>query len=152
MIRTLAAASLLALASCGSPPAAPGDEAADITVSDAFIYLPIAGRDMTMAGMTIDAPMGGVELVGAASDIAETVELHIIVNEEGRSGMRRVDAVPVPGDAPLRLARGAPHIMMFGVREDLAVGETWPLTLTFTGVGDDPLEIQVEAEIRDIDG
>ncbi len=152
MIRALAAASLLALIACNSPAEAPAGDAADITVSDAFIYLPIAGRDMTMAGMTVSAPMGGVELVSAASDIAETVELHIVVNENGRSGMRRVENLPVPEDAPLRLARGAPHIMMFGVRDGLVAGETHAMTLTFTGVGDDPLEIEVKAEIRDIDG
>lgn len=143
---TLAVAALIfTVAACGSGSASP-DSGGLPVVSDAWVRPPV-GTDRPAAGyMTITNP--GVDadrLIGASSPIATSVELHeTMAGASGMMGMQPVDEIEVAPGSPVTLEPGGYHLMLMGVTDMPAIGETVPLTLTFELAGD----IVVQAEVR----
>lgn len=106
-------------------------------------------------------------LLGAASDVAMTVEVHETVAMEapaatdgmggmetpaatdgvggGMVGMRPVERVEIPAGGTVELKPGGYHIMLIGLKKELEVGSTIEITLTFEKAG----EIMVKAEVRE---
>jgi copper(I)-binding protein len=92
-------------------------------------------------------------LIAADTDVAETVELHTVVMENNVMMMRPVEQIDIPASSETELRPGGFHVMLLGINQDLAEGETVELTLTFENAGD----ITVTAPIRqsgsmDMDG
>ncbi len=85
-------------------------------------------------------------LVAAASPAAEVVELHEHVMKDGMMQMRPVPRIGIPAGATTRLQPGGYHVMLIHLRQDLASGQTVPLTLTF----EDGSKKAVEAPVRRI--
>jgi hypothetical protein len=83
-------------------------------------------------------------LVSAASDAAQTVELHEVKNEGGVMKMRPVPRIEVPAGGNVELRPGGYHIMLLGLKHDLKVGEKVPVTLKFERGG----ELHIEAAVR----
>jgi copper(I)-binding protein len=90
---------------------------------------------------------GGADdaLIGAASDVADMVELHETTMEGSMAGMHPVEAIPVPAGGSVSLEPGGYHVMLIGLKEELQVGQTITLTLTFEKAG----QITVQAEVRE---
>lgn len=64
--------------------------------------------------------------------VAKYGELHTFVHENGVAKMRKMEAgIPIKAGDTLVLKPGAYHIMLLGLKKDLAVGTTFPLTLKF---------------------
>lgn len=74
-------------------------------------------------------------LVDVASDIAERTELHESLNDNGVMIMRPLISIAVPAGATLEFAPGGKHVMLFGLKKPLAVGDTFGVTLTFEKAG-----------------
>jgi periplasmic copper chaperone A len=74
-------------------------------------------------------------LVGASSDVAEKVELHTHMNENGVMKMRPVPAIEVPAKGTVTLAPGGLHLMLFGLKAPLKEGQHVPVTLDFEKAG-----------------
>jgi copper(I)-binding protein len=76
-------------------------------------------------------------LSGGRTPVAERVEVHQtrLVN-----GQREMDFLPnglgVPPQTTLLLEPGTYHVMLVGLRQDLAQGQTIPLTLIFDRAGE----------------
>jgi hypothetical protein len=83
-------------------------------------------------------------LVGAESDVAEAVELHISEMKGEVMTMRPIEYVEVPANGQAELKPGGMHIMLIGLKRDLKAGEKVALTLVFENGG----RIDVEAEVR----
>ncbi len=83
----------------------------------------------------VNAGSGQDRLVAAAAPVAERVELHTHLMQDGVMRMRRVEAVPVPGNGSAELKPGGHHVMLLGLRAPLKEGTTFPLTLTFEKAG-----------------
>ena len=60
--------------------------------------------------------------------------------------MRRIDALPVPGNATAELRPGGHHAMLMGLSGPLKQGSTFPLTLAFERAG----RITVSVAVRPI--
>ena len=58
--------------------------------------------------------------------------------------MRPVDALPVSQSSPVKLTPGGYHLMLTGLTRPLAVGDTFPLTLTFAQAGSISTTVKVE--------
>ena len=82
-------------------------------------------------------------LVGAGSDVAEQVEVHETTMSDGTMAMQPVEAVDVPAGGEAVLETGGVHIMLIGVREDLAQGDTFAVTLSFETSGDQVVDAEV---------
>jgi copper(I)-binding protein len=123
-----AIAGLVMLGACGgSVP----DDAVIIEVSDGFIVKPIAGRDMTGGGMSVTVTNGAQTLVGAETDAADRVEFHTMGIEDGRMQMRQVSEFGLDSETPLVLKRGGDHLMLFGLKPGLDIGDEIDVVLQF---------------------
>jgi hypothetical protein len=75
-------------------------------------------------------------LVAAATDAAETVELHTVIMEDNVMRMRPVPQIEVPANDEASLQPGGYHVMLLGITRDLQEGDMVDLTLTFENAGD----------------
>jgi copper(I)-binding protein len=70
-------------------------------------------------------------LVGAASDTAETVELHETIRDGDVMRMRPVVKMEVPAGGTLVMKPGGLHVMLINLKRDLTPGERVHVTLSF---------------------
>ena len=97
------------------------------------------------AFMTIkNTGRGADRLINASSDVADAVEIHLSEMKDDVMTMRQVDGVDVPAGGEAVLKPGSYHVMLIGLRRELAVGEKVNFTLTFEKAG----QMSVEAEVR----
>ena len=120
------------------------------TVGDLVVEAPWARESVTRTGaayMTLrnngDQPD---RLIGVSSDVAETVQLHSSVTQDGVMQMRAVETVEVPAHGEAVLGPGGVHVMLIGLEGPLEEGKSFPLTLQFEKAG----EVEVMATIEDI--
>jgi copper(I)-binding protein len=75
-------------------------------------------------------------LLSAASDVAQMVELHETLDEDGVMKMRpRPEGFEIPAGERVALAPGGKHIMLMGLVAPLEAGKTFDLTLNFERAG-----------------
>ena len=85
-------------------------------------------------------------LLGASSERAASIELHQLVEHDGVAGMRPLpEGLAIPAGGELRLAPSGVHLMLFGLRAPLRLGERVPLILHFERAGAVPVALHVEA-------
>lgn len=94
----------------------------------------------TLTGVGAD----GDRLVSAASPVADKVELHMHIHDNGVMKMRPVNAIEVTPGSPTTLQPGGLHVMLLGLKQPLAKGKSFPLTLTFEKAG--PTVVQVDVQ------
>jgi copper(I)-binding protein len=96
--------------------------------------------------MIIDNPTSGDEvLLSAESDIASAVELHkSMMSADGTMMMQQQENIPVAANSQVSLQPGGLHIMLIGLNKDLAVGDTFSVTLHFQTAGDQTSEVTVK--------
>jgi copper(I)-binding protein len=78
------------------------------------------------------------------SDIADRVELHTHQEDKGILKMVALENLPIPSGL-LQLKSGKDHLMVIGLKKDLAPGEKIPLTLIFSKAGIFKLDVLVES-------
>ncbi|HEX7074914.1 MAG TPA: copper chaperone PCu(A)C [Hyphomicrobiaceae bacterium] len=115
-----------------------------IAVSEAWLRATPGGVKTGAAYLTISDTGPGDRLVAAKSDVAERVELHNHVHENGVMKMRRVDAIEIPAGETVTLAPGGYHLMLFDLKHPLKAGEKVQLTLEFEKAGEIPVTASVE--------
>jgi copper(I)-binding protein len=87
------------------------------------------------------------ELLSATTPIAEKVEFHTTQNENGMMQMRELAHPRITPDRPLVFAPGGNHMMLMGLREPLAAGHTFPMTLHFRKAGAVNTTVQVRNDL-----
>ncbi|MEM7654324.1 MAG: copper chaperone PCu(A)C [Pseudomonadota bacterium] len=78
---------------------------------------------------------------GSAGSVAERVEIHTHVDDNGVMRMRQVEEIRVAPDAVSKLVPGGDHVMLMGLKKQLIEGDTVPLTLIFKNAGE--IEVMV---------
>ncbi|MCW3148144.1 copper chaperone PCu(A)C [Stutzerimonas stutzeri] len=121
-------------------------QAADISVSQVW-----------SRAMPPSAPTGAVyfllnnggkqddRLIAAHTERAEKTELHTHVHEGDVMRMQQVESVAVPAGDTVQFQPGGNHVMLFGLKQPLAAGERFALTLEFEHAG----EITTDVDILD---
>ena len=89
-------------------------------------------------------------LLGASADIAEHVEVHSHILEDGMMKMRRVESVDLPPHKEVLFAPSGHHIMLIGLKQPLAVGDRFSLLLTFEQT--EQALVQVVEQMADTQG
>lgn len=110
----------------------PAPEVVGISFVDPVVFVPLGGRDVTGAFVTIRGGKAPVKVVAASSAVATSMELHThIMGEDGTMAMRRVESFEIPAGGERELRRGGDHLMLFGVAgEALVPGQTVVITVT----------------------
>ena len=92
-------------------------------------------------------------LIGGSSPIAQAVEVHETVDDNGMMRMQQLtDGLPVPAGSTVVLQPGGYHIMVIGVDAALDEGATIPLTLTFAVAGEMTVDVPVMSMDMDMSG
>ncbi|MCG5213013.1 copper chaperone PCu(A)C [Streptosporangium sp. KLBMP 9127] len=148
--RTLSAALLFAaavtLTGCSSPatgtavPASPSPAAASpsasapaLTISDPWVKT--AEKGMSAAfGTLVNNSDNEVRVVSGASPLSSRIELHEVVEAEGKMVMRpKEGGFVIPAHGTHRLEPGGDHIMLMDITEEVRPGAQIPFTLTSDG-------------------
>lgn len=109
--------------------------------------------DMDMSGATSAAYMvirntgsAADKLVAASGDIAKSIEIHTVIEENGMMQMRPVEGgIEIPAGGSVELKPGGYHVMLIGLNRDMIAGETVQLTLKFEQAGDVPVTATIRA-------
>lgn len=139
---------LLLISGCASQPVS-----TTIDVSDAWSRPVIATPDTS----SMEGSVGAVYLtmrnpkqtmdrfISAESTIAEAVELHQTTVTNGIMNMQMLPDIEIESGGQLELKPGSYHFMLVGLKQDLAPGDFFPLTLRFQ----DSEPITIDVEVRD---
>ncbi|HWA46216.1 MAG TPA: copper chaperone PCu(A)C [Hypericibacter adhaerens] len=84
------------------------------------------------------------QLTDVASPAADMAQVHDMKVENDVMQMWLVGHVDLPAGGTVALAPNGLHIMLLGLKKPLAVGETFPLTLTFKKAGSITVDVTVE--------
>lgn len=126
---------LLGLTACGPT---------QFTVSDPWAR-PVLARGTGAAYFVIENPAPADALVSATSDVAEIVELHKTVMQQGNvMQMIKMERIVIPANSKTEFKPGGSHIMLINLKRELKVGETFALTLRFENAGEKILSVKVE--------
>jgi periplasmic copper chaperone A len=122
-------------------------EASDSTLTIQDVWARSEHADQNSAAYLEIVNTGDVDdqLIGAAASVAESTEIHEVISENNVMRMQEVDLIDVPAGETVNLEPGGYHVMLFGLLQDLEVGDAFDLVLTFEHAG----EISVSAEVRD---
>jgi copper(I)-binding protein len=82
-------------------------------------------------------------LLEVKSSIASAVEIHKTSMVDGVMKMERQFSLPVPREEKVIFKPGDLHVMLIGLNEDLKVGDTFNITLTFEQHDDVSLDVLV---------
>lgn len=83
-------------------------------------------------------------LIGAASDVAERVEIHETKMEGDVARMQPVPRVEIPARGRVEFRPRGLHVMLIGLKRDLQIGDTFTVTLRFEKSGEIPINVPVK--------
>lgn len=132
---------VVALCATGCRPADP------INVSNAWLRPPAPG--LSVAAGYFDIVNRGntpIDLIGARSDSAGTIEIHTHVHVGDVMQMRQLDTVPLPSGQTVSFTSGGLHLMVFAFND--VTSNPIPITLLFS----DASQRTVAFEVRNLNG
>lgn len=107
--------------------------AAGVKVSEPWARPTVQGMDAGGAFMKLkNSGKKDDALIGGATLVAAKVEIHAHVKDGDVMRMREVkEGVPLPVGQEVMLKPGSYHVMLMGLKQPLAIGDKFPLTLKF---------------------
>lgn len=105
-----------------------------ITVENAWSRAAMAGRNGAVFLTIVDKGQADT-LVSASSPVAERVEVHESLMDQGVMKMREVKGLTVTPEKPVTLAPGGYHIMLMNLKQPLSEGDKIQVTLNFQKAG-----------------
>jgi len=117
--------------------------AAPPIVTDAWIRATPPGAVTAAAYLTIASAGAAVRLVGAATPVAGTVEIHTTVAEAGAQHMMRVAELALPAGGSVRLEPGGQHLMLIDLKTPMVPGTKVALSLRFAEAGTIEIDVPV---------
>ncbi len=118
-----------------------------VEITHAVVRPPIAGGDVAVGYFEIaNHTDAAIELIGATSSAARTIEIHTHVHDGDMLRMRKLSSVAVDPGTQVSFAPGGHHLMLFGYR----AGEADRITVTmeFGNGSARSVEFAVESRAR----
>ena len=122
---------------------------AQVEVKSPWVRGTVQGQKASGAYLEITSK-DAAALVGAASPVAGTVEIHEMRMEGDVMRMRAIPRLALPAGKKVELKPGGYHVMLIDLKQPLAKGEKVPLTLRVEGADKKVQTIDVQAEVRDL--
>lgn len=107
----------------------------DIELENVWSRAQIAGRNGAVFLTIKDKGTAGDKLLSASSPVADKLEVHETIMDNGVMKMREVKGLEVTPAKPTTLAPGGYHIMLMNLKQPLKEGDHFPVTLTFEKAG-----------------
>ncbi|MCB2251544.1 copper chaperone PCu(A)C [Pseudomonas chlororaphis] len=124
-----------------------GHAAAQTQVTDAWVRATVAGQQATGAFMTLTASDDS-KLLGVASPVAKTVQIHQSTMHNDVMSMRPADFVELPAGKAVALDPHGYHVMLIDLVAQVKEGDKVPLILTVENAKGEKESIKVEAQAR----
>ena len=136
------------LAGCAPTPAQPAPQADAILVQD--VWVKAAGNGMTAAfGRLSNNSPDEVRIVSATTAVADRMELHEVVSDQGAMTMRPKDGgFVIPAQGEIELAPGGDHLMLMDLTAPLVPGTDIDMVASF----EDGSTLPITAQVRDFPG
>ncbi len=83
------------------------------------------------------------KLLSASSDVAQAVELHMSMMDDGVMHMMQQHEVPLPA-GKTEFKPGGLHVMLIGLNGDLSPGDSFDLLLNFESAGEENFTVIVK--------
>lgn len=132
-------AGMLLLSACGAP------KSDAIEASDFWARSGLKDGNSAAYMMLVNGTGQDDELIGASSDVAMAVEIHLSqMSADGVMQMMKQESVAIVSGGELELKPGSYHVMLIGLVKDLNVGDEITLTLHFQNHEDITLTIPVK--------
>lgn len=121
--------------------------ASPLSVEDLYIRATPPNSKNSAAFMVIkNTDKKEIKLLSAGSEIADRVELHQHVMEDGLMKMRQVKEIMIPGGGSVALQPGGYHVMFLNLKQPLEEGQSISLSLSF----DNGQQLSLEAPVKKI--
>ncbi|WP_129932540.1 MULTISPECIES: copper chaperone PCu(A)C [unclassified Pseudomonas] len=120
---------------------------AQTTVSDVWVRASVPHQQSTGAFMVLTASSDS-KLVGVASPVAKTVQVHEMTMNGDVMGMREVKAIELPAGKAVTLDPNGLHVMLMGLHNQVKEGDKVPLTLTIEDAKGAKETLEVQAQVR----
>lgn len=115
---------------------------APVTVSEAWANATPVGASVAAVYLEIAVTEADI-LVSATTTVADRIEMHTSSEEHGMMRMRPLPTVTLQPSKPFVFAPGGAHFMLLGLRQPLAAGMRFPMTLRFERAGALNVQVQV---------
>jgi copper(I)-binding protein len=122
-----------------------------VKVDDPWVRATVAQQTSTGAFMLLTAQSDS-KLVGAASPVAEHLELHKMTMENDIMKMRQIPELALVAGQPVALEPGGYHIMLINLNKQISEGNVIPMTLTFENKDGNRTQLQIQATARSLHG
>ena len=120
---------------------------AQVTVSDAWVRGTVAQQKTTGLFFKITSRQGG-KLVGVASPVARSVELHEMSMKNDVMSMRDISSLELPPGKTVALEPNGAHVMLVDIVHPLSAGDVVPATLTIEDAKGKRETVQVQAKVE----
>lgn len=120
MTKILLALSLLLTSFCAN---------SAVEISGAWARATPPGQDVGAAYMNLKSDLT-VQLIGAVTPIADSVEFHEMSMNNGVMKMRMLETMPLPAGKIVKLTPGGFHLMLFDLKKQLIPGKSFEIELT----------------------
>lgn len=128
---------------------APAQAARAVSVHDAWVKAADQGMTAAFAHLRNDSDQQ-VRIVSATTPVAQRVELHEVVADDGGAMkmQQKLGGFPIAANSDMELAPGTDHLMLMDLTTKLTPGSDVELTVTF----DDGSTLPITASVRDFEG
>jgi len=144
---TLASAMAAQVAFANHTPGHDAQQSAGVSVNQPFASPTMPGATVGAAYMqVVNRGRNQVVLVSATSPVAARVEFHSMSMDGNIMRMREITGgIPIPPGGTVNFVPGGMHIMLVGLKQQLAAGSTVPMTLNFNGAPSVTVQVPVQA-------
>ena len=102
-----------------------------LTIKNARVRQNIPPQRITAAYVSIHNRGPANALISASTPVAEIAEIHVMTTDGNMMRMKKIDRLPIPANGSATLQPGGNHLMLIGLKRDLAPGDSLALTLAF---------------------
>ncbi|WP_151669375.1 copper chaperone PCu(A)C [Nitrincola schmidtii] len=116
-----------------------------ITIEEPFARAVPPGQPNSAAFMSLhNSSDADVRIISATSNVSNVTELHTHTDVDGVMQMRQIDAIDIPAGGTTELKPGGLHVMLIGLNQNLAEGDSVEVTLNFEDGTERLLEVPVK--------
>lgn len=106
-------------------------DAASLTIKNPRVRENIPPQRITAAYLSIHNRGPATALISASTPAAKVAEIHVMTTDGKMMRMKKINRLPIPARGSATLQPGGNHLMLIGLKRDLAPGDSLALTLTF---------------------
>ncbi|MCC7327480.1 MAG: copper chaperone PCu(A)C [Burkholderiales bacterium] len=121
--------------------------AAEVTLANAWMRPAMARTASARVYVDIDSSVA-LELVGAATPVARSVQIVLVRNIDDPASEVVVKSLAIPVGTTTRLAYRGNHLRLTDINRDLGNGTPVPLTLTFKDAGGTAIRTTTHVVVR----